>query len=378
MIQGLHTALETTNPLQKGTLMHWIADWFREHEPASSLDLTSWTPAIVGSLDDRNSDVRKGAQALLPTLITCAGFDHVMHQTHSLKPASRSSAVPLIQAARPAADTQQPAPHTKAKVVPPPVSVAQTSVSPPPESPTSSAPALKTGSKLGVRRKLPQGSSRPDSRAETPVELPPSKSSKTPVGGLRRPGGTSTAKASAPSTPPPTLSLPFSGTNLESRKLRLGKDTSKWINEGGPTRKDLAELLHSQMEPHTSKELVARLFSHDHNAVNDHISGLTTICDLFASAQGGDGAVEAVCLANFDLPLKYASIKLHEPQPNLISKCLEVVETVLAFLRSVNYQLTDNEALCFIPTVVYKVPCLYSISQRSSPDLIYSQARRCS
>ncbi|KAJ7155998.1 armadillo-type protein [Mycena crocata] len=354
MVQGFHTALETSNPLQKGTLMHWVADWFREHEPLPSLDLNSWTPPIVASLDDRNSDVRKGAQALLPTLIACVGFDHVMHQTNSLKPASRSSAVPLIQAARPAASTI-PQPTAKSNNVPAPVSVARASVSPPPESPTISAPAPKTASKLGVRRKLPQGSSRPDSRAETPVELPPSRSSKTPVGGLRRPGGASSAKPSAPSTPPPSLSLPFSGTNADARKSRLGKDASKWINEGGPTRKDLAELLQNQMEPHTSKDLIARLFSHDHNAVNDHISGLTTICDVFTNAQGADASIEAVCLANFDLPLKYASIKLHEPQPNLISKCLEVVETVLAFLRSVNYQLTDNEALCFIPTVVYKL-----------------------
>ncbi|KAJ7452458.1 microtubule associated protein [Mycena galericulata] len=345
MIPGLHTALETTNPLQKSTLMHWIADWFREHEPAPNLDLNSWTPSIVASLDDRNSDVRKGAQILLPTLIACVGFDHVMHQTNSLKPASRSSAVPLIQAARPAAEPQQSVPQAKVKAVPAPVSVGQTSVSPPPDSPTtSSAPAVKAGSKLGVRRKLPQGSSRPDSRAETPVDLPPSRSSKTPVGGLRRPGGVSSAKTSAPSTPPPILSLPFSGTNPDARKSRLGRDASKWINEGGPTRKDLADLLQTQMEPHTSK-----------GPFNDHISGLSTICDLFSTAQGGDATVEAICLANFDLPLKYASIKLHEPQPNLISKCLEVVETVLAFLRSVNYQLSDNEALCFIPTVVYKL-----------------------
>ncbi|KAJ6496648.1 microtubule associated protein [Mycena vitilis] len=354
MVQGLHTALETSNPLQKGTLMHWIADWFGEHELASSLDLSSWTPAIVCSLDDRSPDVRKGAQALLPTLITSVGYDHVIHQTNSLKPASRNSAMPLIQAAR--ASAAPPRPASQAKALPAAVSVAQTSDSTPPESPTtSSAPALKSGNKLGVRRKLPQGSSRPDSRAETPVELPPSRSSKTPVGGLRRPGATSSAKTSAPSTPPPSLSLPFSGTSADAKKTRLGKDASKWINEGGPTRKDLADLLQTQMELHTSKDLVARLFSHDHNAVNDHLSGLTTICDLFTTAQGADAAVEAVCLANFDLPLKYASIKLHEPQPNLVSKCLEVVETVLAFLRSVNYQLTDNEALCFIPTVVYKL-----------------------
>ncbi|KAJ6630768.1 hypothetical protein B0H10DRAFT_2160163 [Mycena sp. CBHHK59/15] len=354
MIQGLHTALETTNPLQKGTLMHWIADWFREHEPVSGLDLSSWASPIVACLDDRNSDVRKGAQALLPTLIASVGFDAVMHQTNSLKPASRNSAIPLIQAARPAVVQQQPVSHVKTNPVPAPISLASASVTPPPESPTTSTAPVKAGSKLGVRRKLPQGSSRPDSRAETPVELPPSRSSKTPVGGLRRPGGAIPAKAPPASTPPPSLSLPFSGTNTDIKKSRL-KDASKWINESGPTRKDLADLLQTQMEPHASKDLVARLFSHDHNAVNDHISGLATICDMFTSAQGADATVEAVCLANFDLPLKYASLKLHEPQPNLISKCLEVVETVLAFLRSVNYQLTDNEALCIIPTVIYKL-----------------------
>ncbi|KAF7363414.1 Microtubule associated protein [Mycena sanguinolenta] len=353
MVQGLHTALESSNPLQKGTLMQWIVDWFREHEPSSGLDLSSWAAPIVSSLDDRSPDVRKGAQALLPVLITSAGFDHVLHQTNSLKPASRNSAVPLIQAARPAA----PAQSAPTKGPPAPISIPPTSDSPPPESPSTASMAPKTSSKLvGVRRKLPQGSSRPDSRAETPVEPPPSRAGKAPVAGLRRPGpGANSAKSSAPSTPPPSVSLPFSGTNLDAKKSRLGKDASKWINEGGPTRKDLADLLQTQMEPHASKELVTRLFSHDHNAVNDHISGLTTICELFASAQGGDASVEAVCVANFDLPLKYASIKLHEPQPNLISKCLEAVESVLAFLRGVNYQLTDNEALCFIPTVVYKL-----------------------
>ncbi|KAJ7658718.1 armadillo-type protein [Mycena polygramma] len=334
MVQGLHTALEMSNPLQKGTLMHWIADWFGEHELASSLDLSSWTPAIVCSLDDRSPDVRKGAQALLPTLISSVGYDHPapLLLDHGPHPKRRLCLQQSLLHKLPSSD------------------------SPPPESPTaSSAPALKSSNKLGVRRKLPQGSSRPDSRADTPVELPPSRSSKTPVGGLRRPGATSSAKTSAPSTPPPSLALPFSGTSSDAKKARLGKDASKWINEGGPTRKDLADLLQTQMELHTSKDLVARWFSHDHNAVNDHLSGLTTICDLFTTAQGADAAVEAVCLANFDLPLKYASIKLHEPQPNLVSKCLEVVETVLAFLRSVNYQLTDNEALCFIPTVVYKL-----------------------
>jgi cytoskeleton-associated protein 5 len=128
----------------------------------------------------------------------------------------------------------------------------------------------------------------------------------------------------------------------------------KWINEGGATRKDLAEQLQSQMEPFASKELVGKLFSHDHSAVNDHIAGLGMIADFYTTASG-DETLEKVCIANLDLPLKYVSIKAHESQSNLVSKCLDVVEAILEFLRNVNYQLMDNEATCFVPTMVFKV-----------------------
>lgn len=349
MIPGFTTSFETSNPLQKGTLLHWLADWFKEHEPPS-LDLNAWASPIVSSLDDRNSDVRKGAQSLLPTLIACAGFDFVLHQTNSLKPASRNSAVPLIQAARPAlAALVQPTPKTNK---PSAITAPAPPASPPPGSPTlSSAPAPKVGPKVtGVRRKLPLGSSRPESRSETPVEAGPSRATGKPAaGGIKRQAG------AGAETAPMHSSLPFHSTNPDAKRARTGKDAQKWINEGGPTRKDLADLLQSQIEPHASKDLVARLFSHDHNAVNDHIQGLTMMIGLFSGAESGGEGVETVCLSTFDLPLKYASIKAHEPQPNLISKCLDVVEAVLAFLRSLNYQLTDGEALCFIPTMVFKV-----------------------
>ena len=338
MVSGLTTALETSNPLQKGTLLHWLADWFKDKEPASTLDLNSWVSPVVACLDDRNSDVRKGAQALLPILITCAGFDYVLQQTNSLKPASRASAVPLIQAAR-------PAPSSVLAPKPAPVTIAP-SIDPP-ESPISSSMPPPKAKVTGVRRKLPQGSSRPESRAQTPIETIQNKASVKPaLENQQRAGG------SILSTAPP-LSLPFHGTNMDLRKTRTGKDSNRWVNEGGPTRKDLADLLQSQMETHTSKELIARLFSHDHNAVNDHIQGLNSICEIFSGAE--DESAEAiVCLANFDLVLKYVSIKAHEPQPNLMSKCLEAVETVLAFLLNANYQLTDGEATCFIPTMIYK------------------------
>lgn len=388
MVHGLNTALESSNPIQRATLLNWIVDWFKEHEPPATLDLSSWAGPVVACLDDRSGDVRKGAQALLPFLIACAGFECVMQQTNSLKPASRNTAIPLIQAARQAAPARAapvaapPAPAAKpAASKPSAISVAPSAVSPPPQSPTTSAPAPKAEvpSKLmGVRRKLPLGTiPRPESRTETTDDAPPTRLAAKPgLGGLRRP-----APAPKVAPPPPTSGLPFSSTSLEVKKARLSKDAQKWINEGGATRKDLAELLQHQMEPHASKELVGLLFSHDHNAVNDHVHGLSILCDFFHSAAVGDDKyglspddLKAIGVANFDLALKYVSIKSHEPQSNLIAKCLDTVDAVIAFLRGVNCQLNDAEAMCFIPTIVYKVFTVRYFATLSSLNILISLA----
>jgi len=345
MVSGFTTALETQNPLQKSTLMQWLADWFKDHPMSSGIDLKGWAPHVVSSLDDRSGDVRKAAQGLIPVLIQASGYDFVLNQTNSLKPASRASVTPLIQAARPSPSEQSmpPSKSTSVKVAIPPDS---------PVSPISdghavqpSAAEAKAPGKLsGVRRKIPLGTSRPDSRADNAE----------PTNPVKKPSAAATSKTSTAAVVNHP-SLPFINTNTESRKLRLARDANRWINEGGPTRKDLADLLQGQMEPYASKELIARLFSHDHNAVNDHISGLTTLADFYSGIDASDENSEKLGLANLDFPLKYVSIKIHEPQPNLVSKCLDVIEAILAFLRQVNYQLADVEATCFVPTVIHKV-----------------------
>ncbi|KAL4067594.1 microtubule associated protein [Scleroderma citrinum] len=364
MVHFLGTALEATNPTQRASLLGWLADYIKEHPPSSSLDLGAWTGTVVTCLDDRNADVRKGAQALLPALVTSVGLDKVMAQTNALKPASRKTAVPLIQAAKDLASPVQAAtapPKATAKgactSVPP--------VSPPAATPTPSPPPPTAGqsgasTKLaGVRRKLPQGSSsRPDSRAESAEDMVTTRVlAKSGIGGLKRPA---IDKLSTPPSPNPTL--PFTHANMDAKHSRLAKDAQKWINESGATRKDLADLLQHQMEPHTSKYLVAQLFSHDHNAVNDHLAGLSTMCEFFTAAESGtentgipSDDIHAVGLACSDLALKYVSIKVHEPQSNLVTRCLDVVEAVLSFFRSLDAQIDDNEALCFVPTLIHKL-----------------------
>ena len=371
MVSNLASALESTNPLQKASLLNWMADWFKAHEAPPGTDLSGWTAPIVNCLDDRNGDVRKGAQAMLPTLVACAGYDYVMHQTNSLKPASRSTAIPLIQAARSAAPaaaaaSAKPVANGVAKAAKPAAASAPSPAPPSPE-PVSpeAAPSAPTSKITGVRKKLPQGSvPRPESRSETPTG---EGSSRLPskIGGLKR-----SAAAPAAATKSPTAASPASGSapmpfytyNMDAKRARLAKDSQKWVNESGPTRKDLAELLQHQMEPNAAKELTALLFSHDHNAVNDHIAGLTMMADFFIAVQNEEDKfkmpiddAKAVCIANSDLVLKYVSMKAHEPQSNLVQKCLDTVEAVLGFLHSMDVQISETEAMCFIPTMVYKV-----------------------
>lgn len=395
LVHWLTTALEVNNPVQRSNLLNWIAGWFKEHEMTPGIDLGSWVPTVVSCLDDRSADVRKGAQAVLPFLIASAGFDKVMAQTNNLKPASKASAVPFINAARasaPSSSALSAAPAaaapaaaksaSAAKAAPPkpimPSSPPSSAASTLPPSPTSAAPPaskVAPASKLtGIRRKLPQGTiSRPESRAESVDEAPTSRLPGKPGSGfgLRRPGmpvpsALKTAPPPATATSPPpamaTGDMAFTGMNVDAKRSRLAKDPGKWINEAGTTRKDLADLLQHQMEPYASRDLVAQLFSTDHNAVNDHVAGLATIAEFYGDLQAGDEKfglsaeeLKAVGIANSDLALKYVSIKAHEPQSNLIAKSLDAVDSVLAFLRSIDYQLSDNEALCFIPTMIYKV-----------------------
>ena len=374
MTGGLGTALETQNPVQRASILNWAVAWFKDHE-SSGVDLGSWTATVLSCLDDRNSDVRKGAQAILPILIGSVGFDEVMRQTNSLKPASRSTVVPLVQAARANVSVQSAPPpkptatpaltKTPAKPTPRPTPPPSDPDSPPPKQ----SPSLPGPSVTGVRKPLPGSGTipRPQSRldGEGGSSNLPSK-----IGGLRRLAVTGLTSKS-PSTPTSAAfgtSGVLTSANFEAKKARLAKDASRWINEGGTTRKDLAELLQHQMEPHVSKELVSLLFSHDHNAVNDHVAGMAKIVDLYSSVLAGEDTfgsptdLQNVCVANSDLVLKYASIKAHEPQSNLIAKILELVDAVISLLQSVNFQLTDAEAQCFIPTMVHKV--------RKSPSTI--------
>lgn len=393
MTHFLGTALESPNPLLRGTLLGWLAGWLKENEIGPGADLSTWTGPLVSCLEDKSADVRKCAQAVLPAVVLRVGYDHFMDKVNTLKPASRATIAPLVQAAKPASQSKAPvvpasAPAPTSKKLPPPPP------SPPAESLPSEMPPPKSKGLLSRRM---DGAPRPAARVEETVERPSSQASlrgtlKSKVLGLKRPG--STMSKPSVSAPPPAVvntsssTFPFLGAMAEPKRARLQKDQNRWVIESGPSRKDLAELLQHQMEPYVTKDLIAMLFSHDHNAINDHISGLNMICECYTSAAAGEEShglstpdVTATLLATVDLPLKYVSIKVHEPQPNLISRCLDVVDSILSFLGSASYVLSDPEAACFVPTIIHKVSIFIASDYKWMLNLLVgrpSRARACS
>lgn len=362
LINPLTGALESNNPLLRGSLLHWMAEWLNEHPPAGSSELAPWISPVVACLEDRNGDVRKGAQAVLPSLITSCGFDAIMDKTSSLKATSRSTVVPMIQAAKAlakpsAASTSAPsasAASAAPKLEPPrPAASRSVATSPVPEEPLSapaSAPAAKKAP-TNLRMRKIEPSSRPESRLDSPVEPPPSAG----LNGARKPLTRPTSALPPPQSPSMgSNGIPFSGASLDQKKNRLQKDGPRWIVEGLPVRKDLADTLHHQMELHVSKDLLSLLFSKDHNAVNDFVKGLSIIVDTYSIAED-DETIKATLIANSDLCFKYVSMKIHEPQSNLVTRCLDVLDSVIGFLTSCDYAISETEASCFIPTIINKV-----------------------
>ena len=77
--------------------------------------------------------------------------------------------------------------------------------------------------------------------------------------------------------------LPFVSASMDSRALRLRKDSSRWILDSSP-KADMTEYLALQMEQSVSPELFTALFSKDHRAEEDYMAGLAVLADFYVDS----------------------------------------------------------------------------------------------
>lgn len=142
----------------------------------------------------------------------------------------------------------------------------------------------------------------------------------------------------------------------------------RWTVDGTP-RPDQVDWLAAQMAPQVSAMLHAQLFSTDHSAERDFVAGLTAIdeCarDLASSSDAfdlGEGELRDRLVANFDLVVKYITLRIGLTSTTITVKCLDVVEHLLPVLSNAGYKASDYEALPLIQCLISKVRSISLLS----------------
>lgn len=350
---GIGSSLDTPNPALRAAVLSWLAERLKADPPATGSDMTSLAGPVISCLEDRNGDVRKGAGAVLPFVVQHAGYDFVMDQTSKLKPASKATIVPLINAAKGSVPSATPAAAAPAKPAPSTAaprpklpSVAATRV---PDSPKPAAVRAVAAPGRSLAMKALAPSTRPVSQEDRPSALPKARTLVRPASVASR--ATTASSSSARPTP-------FVSTAIEARTARLKRDTTRWVLDA--QSKDLAEYLAAQMEPHASTEIFAQLFSKDHRAEEDYMAALTTFAEFFDRTAPttfgmGEDEIQALQVANVDLALKYAALRLLSNNTQVANRCFEVVTKVIENMQAGNERLSDAEARLFVPALIMKV-----------------------
>ena len=135
----------------------------------------------------------------------------------------------------------------------------------------------------------------------------------------------------------------------------------KWVIEGTP-RNDQVEWLASQMAPQISAPLHGQLFSTDHSAERDFLAGLSVMdeCAKDPASAGeacdiSEDEMRERLLANFDLIVKYLTLRLALTSTIITIKCLDLVDHLIPVLSKAEYRASDYEALPLLISLVNKV-----------------------
>ncbi|KAI5480254.1 microtubule associated protein [Pseudohyphozyma bogoriensis] len=358
LIGGLEKPLEAPNPVLRKELLAWLEGRFADESVVATLDLTGIASPVIACLEDKSAEVRKSAAALLPGIISRAGYGFVMDITSKLKPASRNTVVPIIEAARasaPAAAAPTPVAKASAPAPAPPPAMA------PPAAKPIGAPRATAKLLRPAASTLPPPSS---PVVETTSRMPAVRP-RASIGGLR--SVKSSAPSSARATPSPASSIaskepPFRNADADAKRIRGSKETGvlKWVVEGVP-RPDQVEALFQQMLPNTSPDLLAQLFSKDHNAERDFGIALTTLdecardSNVAATYDLSPEEMRARLVANVDVIFKYITLRIGLTSTTIKVKCLDLVEHLIPVLDAENHKLSDYETSALLLSLITTV-----------------------
>lgn len=368
MLQQVASAIEVANPVQRSEVATWIGARLKDENHEG--DFRPLISPIIGCLEDKAADVRKAAQGLLPSIISNTGYALVLEKASSLKPASRSVILPVLENAR-ASLAQSGA----SAILAHPRAASAASESAPSSDRATGAAGLASRPLPAVTRSLKVQNviSTSSSRASTPVSRPSSSSHSQVIAGTpksRRPVASAQSRAAVPAA---SHSVPamqadplflFRTSDESGKHARAAREVGplKWVIEG-TARSDQIDFLQQQALPHISQDLASRMFSRDHNSDRDHAAAVAMLAEAAAAAGYGDGDIvpsaqeeaRKQLLANSDLILKYITIRFCDTSSSIHLNCLDLVENLFQVMLLASYHLSDYEAASFLPSLMTKV-----------------------
>lgn len=378
LLASFEKPLDSANPMLRKELLAWLENRCKDEDTVVTLDFGPVAGSILGCLEDRTAEVRKSATALLPAIIARSGYNAVMELVSKLKPASKNTVLPLVEAARNQASLVASAPATARAPATANVPSATAKPAPPTVVATAQAAQGATGPALGrlvarpgatgalkTLRTVASSASLPhvdDSSASRLTAAPKPKSSVKSLSSVSRPASSTPASSSSPVVCG-GRDPPFTDADPKPKQVRASKETGslRWIIDGTP-RPDQIEALQQQMTAHTSPELLALLFSKDHNAERDYVTALTTLDDCARDADGAaqtfDLAPEelrARLVANVDVVFKYITLRIGLSSTTITVKCLDLIDHTIPVLDAEGYKLSDYETSALLICLIAKV-----------------------
>jgi cytoskeleton-associated protein 5 len=322
MAGAFGAGLASESPALRKEFLTWFSTAIKEEPEANKYDFTGMISPLFSCLQDRNADVRKAAQASLPELVSVVGYDAVASKTSELKAAQRQTVMPLIEAARGSASSGASNSSIKKR----PESM-QTSDDHPRASASSSAPPSRM--KTVTRKK---------------------------IGGIPAPRSQGMSQAAAATE---DSSAPVLTSDPRAKQVRAKKE-NRWQFDA--PRSDVIEGLKALFDANMSPEVTALLFSNSQYAERDRLNGLGVLNECLTSPEICSNKyhidfsdMKTRYVANSDLVLKYLTIRFFDTNTSMLIKCLDITENLVAVLDEEGYNLSEYEAVSFLPFLLNKV-----------------------
>ncbi|XP_029992066.1 cytoskeleton-associated protein 5 isoform X3 [Sphaeramia orbicularis] len=354
--EDLSEELKRENPFLRQEVLGWLSEKLPTLRTVPG-DLMLCVPQLYTCLEDRNGDVRKKAQDVLPTFMMHLGYDKMSKATGKLKPASKDQVMSMLEKAR-AVMPAKPAAPAKAGGGKESGRAASASRSQAAndDSVDGKAETKKVRGGGAAAKKLPSPPEDADPSPPPPAP-PPSKdkdsnaSKKPPAkgkaasGGQQGPAGKKPAakglKDDEDKSGPIFILIP----NAKEQRIKEEKQLKilKW-NFITP-RDEYVEQLKTQMSTCFAKWLTDELFHFDFQR---HVKAIGVMMERLES----ESEATISCL---DLILKWFTLRFFDTNTTVLMKVLEYLKLLFSMLNREDYHLTEYEATSFVPYLILKV-----------------------